>query len=234
MSFWDQATEEGGGGIETFAGTITNAYFQPGDYGTSLVLIALFDEPELYPQKEDGTYTMFFPCGKGWTTSDGGDTVTHDSGDTNKAYRKDSDAGRLFDQLKTVPGLRDAAPDFNPYVAKSYTGLGFEFGRVPFEKRVPKRDDDGQTVNGPDGRPVFVDKAVNIMMPVALKGGTAEVAPVDIGDLDLSNSQIAALGAAKTDTDFMKVLMEEGLTGNPKVMGLVSSNLPGFKAALPF
>src|SRR5215831_12172089 len=127
MSHWDDELEGGdGGGIATFDGTTPGTYFNENEYGASLRLVATFDNPELFPAKEDGQYQMFYPCGKGWHVADDGARIVHDDG-PDKKFRKDSDIGRLFEQLKKVEGLREARPDFDPYVAKSYDGLHATF-----------------------------------------------------------------------------------------------------------
>ena len=82
------ALEEGGGGLDGFTGTITDAFFSEGEYGLSLQIKSTFDDPENYVRFEDGTFTQFYSCGKGWQTLDNGETAVHESGDPAKRFNK--------------------------------------------------------------------------------------------------------------------------------------------------
>jgi hypothetical protein len=234
MSYWDQELEDtGGGGIASLTGIIDTAYFDDArGFGASLMLKVAFDDPENYPAKTDGAYTMYFKAGADWTTLDG-ETAIHKDGDESKAYKKNSDIGRLFEYLKNVEGLREAAPDFNPYVAKSYRGLHLTWERTAIKKFLPKKDSAGNTIMKADGKPDFEEQEVSMMLPVALAGSATPEA-IDISSLGLTDEQQSALRGAATDDAFMKVLLESGLTSNSAVMALVSKDLKGFRAALAF
>ena len=243
MSYWDQELEEGGGGVTGFVGRITDAYFDQGDYSTSLKLVAMPNDPENYPSMTDGTYTMFFGCGRDWVTRDSGETVVHQSGEP-KAYRKDSKMGRLFEHLKTVPGLREAYPDFNPYQAKSFRNLELEFGRIEIATRKPKRDGDGNMLNktgdivkeAKDAE--WFDATESLMVPIALVGqptASTNGAGVDVNSLGIESATVTALAiTAQTPIDdktFMEELVKLGLTGNKDLMVAVSRDLPGLRKA---
>lgn len=232
MSYWD--LEEGGGGLNGARGVVTDTFFTEGDYGWQWIIKTKFDDPENWPKFEDGTFTLYLGLPPGWLSKDGGETVVHESGDESKRYNKGSKVGRFITQLAKI-GAQEELPDFNPYVAASVKGIHWECANVPFSKRAPK-EVDGKRVLDAQGKEIWEDvPGATELMPVKILGGEEKVAePVDISDLDLTSEQIAALGAAKSDSDFMAVLMAEGLTSNTKVMALVSGNLAGFRAALPF
>jgi hypothetical protein len=237
MSFWDEdAFEEGGGGGIRFAAVTSEVYFAENDYGLSLRVVSTFDNPELFPDKENGTYTQFYGLGQDqseWTTKDAGETAVHKANPDKKA-RKDSDFGRLGEAYKNLDGLRDLRPDFNPYVAESYKGLHLEWARQSYEVNRYVRDENRELILDANGNKQLEKVTKYITLPVALLDGATVAAPADITDLGLSDEDVTALGAAQTDDAFMKVLLERGLTSNAKVMGLVSKDLAGFRAALPF
>lgn len=235
MSFWDDELEEGGsGGVQTITGVVTDAFFSENEVGTSLKLTIVPDDLTLHPNFKDGTYTMFFPCGKGWSTKDLGVTVEHDDG-PDKKYRKDTDIGRLFEALKKVEGLREAAPNFNPYSSASYKGLHLNWARVPVAKRKVKRDENGEQVMNDQGRPVFVDATVLMLLPVSLAGGV--VAPVaekvDLDTLGLTAEQVQELAkASDSDKGLTEAILKAGLASNTALMTAVSKNMAGLRAAL--
>lgn len=231
MTFNDPfALEEGGGGLDGFTGTITNAYFQEGDYGLSLVLVSTFDDPENYVKFEDGTFTQYYSCGKDWTTPDAGETATHPGG-ADKRFNKSSKVGQLVAQVATIPGIADAVPaDFSVYTAKSWKGLHFEWGRVPVERR--------KQVNGE-----WTTVMENVLFPVAIAGGDKAAAggngagAVDVESLGLTSEQVNVLSViaqgAETDGKFLEALAKHpDVMGNSTFMGAVSKNTAGVKAAL--
>jgi hypothetical protein len=223
MSYWDQE-ETGGGGLDGMTGIITNAYFKEGDYGWSLYLETTFDDPENYPKFEGGTIGRHFSIGKQFMSKDNGETSIHESGDESKAYNALSGIRTLMRQLGSLEGVREAYPDLNPHIAKSFVGLHLEWANVPIkkQKRNPETDQ-------------WEDVPGNTeLLPVRLLGGAATAEALDISSLGLTTDQHAALAGAATDDAFMKVLLESGLTSNPRVMGLVSKDLKGFRAALAF
>jgi hypothetical protein len=223
MSYWDQE-ETGGGGLDGMTGIITNAYFKEGDYGLSLYVETTFDDPENYPKFEGGTIGRHFGCGKGWITKDNGETAVHESGDESKAYNARSGIRTLVRQLGSVEGVREAYPDLNPYIAKSFVGLHLEWANVPVSKqRRNEATDKWEEVPGNTE-----------LLPVRMMGGAAAPEALDLSTLNLTPEQHGALANAATDDAFMKVLLESGLTSNTQVMSLVSKDLKGFRAALTF
>ncbi len=227
-NFWD--LEEGGGGIQGFTGVVDEAYFSDGEYGVSLMVRIKFDDPENYPKFEDGSFTRYFSVGKGWSTSDGGDTITHEAGDS-KRFNKSSKIGQLIGQMGSVAAIRESLADFNPYQAKSWKGLHMEWGQVPVEKRRRVKDDNG----------IDTDKwesyAATELLPVGLAGaaGTASAAPFDLSSI--TGVDMGVLVAAAGNADAPKGLME-AIIGNPSLatcpslMAAVSKDLPGLYTAL--
>lgn len=227
-NFWD--LEEGGGGIQGFTGVVDEAYFSDGEYGVSLMLRIKFDDPENFVKFEDGSITRYFGCGKGWSTTDGGDTVTHEAGD-NKRFNKSSKIGQLIGQMGSVAAIRESLAEFNPYEAKSWKGLHLEWGQVPVEKRRRVKDDNG----------IETDKwesyAATELLPVALAGapGTASAEPFDLSVI--TGVDMTVLVAAASNADAPKGLME-AIIGNPNLatcpslMAAVSKDLAGLYTAL--
>lgn len=222
------ALEEGGGGLDGFTGTITDAFFSDGEYGLSLRLVSTFDDPENYVRFEDGTFTQYYSCGKGWQTPDAGDTAVHESGDPSKRFNKSSKVGQLIAQVGQIPGITDALPaDFSVYTAKSWKGLHLVWGRVetPGRKQI-------------DG--VWTDTVNNVLLPIALAGtgaaSTNGAAPVDVNSLGLDTETITALSliaqTCDTDAKFIEELAKQGLVGNATLMGAVGKNTKGVREAL--
>ena len=237
MSFDPFALEEGGGGIEAFTGIVTDAYWQEGDYGVSLLLKSTFDNPELFPAKEDGTYTQFYAAGKGWSTGDAGETVTHEGG-PDKNFRKDSGVGVLIGAIASIDGIRDSLPsDFDTRRAASYKGLHLEWGRVPVSKRKPKVDEDGNRVQDTQGKDIWVEVEVNQLLPVGIVGGTTSSngsGSVDVTTLGLDMAdQVTLSELAKTleDGPFM-VEVAKGYSGNSALMTALTKDTAGTKKAL--
>lgn len=223
------ALEEGGGGLDGFTGTITDAYYQDGDYGLSLVIKSTFDDPENYVKFEDGTFTHYYSCGKDWTTPDGGETATHPGG-PDKRFNKSSKAGQFVAAVAQIPGIADAVPaDFSVYNAKSWKGLHLEWGRVPTERR--------KQINGE-----WTTTIENVLFPVAIagQGGTASsngTGTVDVNSLGLTTEQVNVLSViaqtADTDGKFIEALAKHpDVMGNSTFMGAVSKNTKGVREAL--
>jgi hypothetical protein len=109
--------EEGGGGIQSFTGVIVETYFTENEYGLSRMVKSKFDDPENYVKFEDGCFTRYFPCGPGWTTSDGGETAVHESG-PDKKFNSQTKNGQFLAALNSVPGIEDAVDaSFSAYKA---------------------------------------------------------------------------------------------------------------------
>ena len=228
MSYWD--LEEGGGGLDGAAATITDAYFAEGDYGWRWIIVNTFDDPENYPKFEDGSFTRYYSLGKGWSSQDGGESATHESGDDNKRYNKNSQVGKFVAQLASVAGVVEALPDFNPYQSKSLKGLHLRWQNIPVTKRAPVTVDGKETWQDVEG--------ATELYPVELIGAAgsngAATSTIDIASLALTAEQTGLLAAAATDDAFMKVLLEQGLASNQPLMRLVSSDMAGLRAALTF
>lgn len=240
MSFWDdEAFEEGGGGgIAKFTGQVTEAYFSENEYGASLRVVTLFDHPELYPDRENGTYTQFYSLGQNateWKSPDAGETVVHQ--DPSKKARKDSDFGRLGQAFRDLDGLREARPEFNPYVAASYKGLHLEWERATYEVNRYRRDDAGQKIPDPNKPDKFLLEPVTkfIMLPASLVGAADSNGAGEIGihDLGLTGEQVAELTHLAMNTDAAKwmVTVATQHAGNKALMDAVTKDTAGVHAA---
>lgn len=237
MTFDPFALEEGGGGIDAFTGTITQAFWQPGEYGTSLCIVSMFDHPELFPAKEDGTYTGFYPAGKGWNTEDGGESVVHETGDDGKNFRKDSGVGRLVAALGAIPGVRDLLPsDFDSRKASSYKGLHLEWGRVPVTKRKPKVDADGNRVLDASGKEVWGEVEETQLLPVGIVGAASSngAGTLNVDDLGLDMETLTALAtmAQSTDSATFMVQVATKYQSNTALMTAVTKDAEGTRKAL--
>lgn len=232
--------EEGGGGIQSFTGTIVEAYFTENEYGLSLMLKSQFDDPENYVRFEDGCFTRYFPCGKGWTTSDGGETATHPDGDTKK-FNTASKVGQLCGALNAVPGIEDAVDsNWSAYVAKSWQGLHLTWGQVPVKKRKPKTDETGADVLDANGKQVWVDvDGATELLPVAVAGGVqapVQTALIDTTTFGLDAVQTDALTvlaqAVDTDAKFIEgVTKIDGVMANKAFMAAMASDVGALRAA---
>jgi hypothetical protein len=238
---WDLDFEEGGGGLDGATGKVTDSYFQDGEYGWSWVVKTTFDDPENYPKFEDGAFTRYFGLGKDWTSTDGGETAVHTSGDPSKRYNKNSQAAQFALRLASIDGAQDAIPDFSPYVAASIKGAHLVWKNVPVNKRAPKVDENGVRVQE-NGKDVWVDvPGATQLFPVALAGaGTPSsngAATVDVDALGLNTEQINLLSVAAqtcdTDGKFIEALAKHPeVMGNSTFMGAVSKNTKGVREAL--
>jgi len=227
-NYWD--LEEGGGGVQEFTGIVDEAYFSDGEYGVSLMVRIRFDDPENFPRFEDGCFTRYFSVGKGWSTKDGGDTVTHEAGD-GKRFNKSSKVGQLIGQMGSVQSIRETLTDFNPYEAKSWKGLHLHWAQVPVEKRRRVKDDNGMETDK------WESYAATELLPVGLAGATNGQAPATFNLDSLTGVDIPALvilaSMADTDKAFMEaVISNPALATNPVLMGAMSKDLPGLVASL--
>jgi hypothetical protein len=227
-NYWD--LEEGGGGVQEFTGVVDEAYFSDGEYGVSLMIKIRFDDPENFPRFEDGCFTRYFSVGKGWSTRDGGDTVTHEAGD-GKRFNKSSKIGALIGQMGSVPAIRESLTDFNPYEAKSWKGLHLHWGQVPVEKRRRVKDDNGMETDK------WESYAATELLPVGLAGSANGQAPATFDLATLTNVDMASLvllgQMAATDKAFMEaVIANPALATNASLMAAMSKNLSGLVAAL--
>lgn len=183
------ALEEGGGGLDGFTGTIAEFYFQDGEYGLSAMVKSAFDDPENYPQFEDGSFTQFYSCGKGWTTPDMGETAQHADG-PQKRFNKSSKFGQFIEAIAKIPGISEALPaDWTMTKASSYKGMHLVWGRVPLEVR---KQVDGEWKTVTEQR----------LMPIALADTQLSMpssngaAAVDVDSLGLTSEQVNALSLA--------------------------------------
>ena len=226
--FW--ALEEGGGGLDGFTGVVDEAYFADGEYGVSLMIRIKFDDPENFPRFEDGCFTRYFGCGKGWSTQANGDSIVHEGGDS-KRFNKSSKVGQLIGQLGAVPGVRDTLATFNPYQASSWKGLHLTWGQVPVEKRRRVKDEHGNDTDK------WESYQGTELLPTAL-AGTASAATVEAFNLsDITGVDMTVLHSIANLADSEKAFMEAiignpALATNPSLMGAVSKNLAGVYAAL--
>jgi len=227
--------EEGGGGIQAFSGPIIDAYYNENEYGCSLVLKNQFDDPENYPRFEDGCFTKYFPCGKGWKPTTDGAGIEHESGE-DKKLNKGTGIGKLVAAISVIPGVSEALPgDWSAKNATSWKGLHLEWGQVPVQKNVNVNKD---TPGAPD-KWEKVDAFE--LLPVGIVGaeGAAPVATtnLDATTLGLTAEQQVALHNlavdAATDPKFVEGLIGiEGITSNSAVMAAVSKDAPGLRKAL--
>jgi hypothetical protein len=213
--------EEGGGGIQSFTGVIVETYFTENEYGLSRMVKSKFDDPENYVKFEDGCFTRYFPCGPGWTTSDGGETAVHESG-PDKKFNSQTKNGQFLAALNSVPGIEDAVDaSFSAYKASSLKGLHLTWGQVPVKKRKPVVDADGNDVLDASGKVKWADvEGATELLPVALGGQPAGQASLllDVQTLGLSDEQFAAVVAlAETAADDGKFI--EGVA---KISGLMA------------
>lgn len=235
MSFWD--LEEGGqGGLNGATGIVTTSYFKEGEYGWSLFVDTLFDDPENYPKFEGGTFGRHFALGKDWSSTDGGQTAVHTSGDTTKRFRNDSGIGRLVAQLAKI-GLAEQRPEFNPYQAASFAGLHLEWENVPVPKRAPKVDEAGNRVLDAQGKEIWEEvEGATLLLPVRLVGDPAANghAEFDVNTLGLDTPTLDALSTLakeKGDADFM-VAVATTYGSNKELMAAVTKDTAGTRQAL--
>ena len=226
--------EEGGGGIQSFTGTIVDAYFTENEYGLSLMVKSAFDDPENYVRFEDGCFTRYFPCGPKWQTTDGGATASHPDGDT-KRFNTSTKIGQFLAALNAVPGIEDVVdPTFSAYTADSYKGLHLTWGQVPVQRRRMKKDETGADTG------TWESYEASELLPVAIAGQAAptadEVPSVDITTLGLSpeqNDAVLKLAAtATTDAAFIEgVTKIDGLVTLPAFMQAMAKDTAGLRAA---
>ena len=227
--------EEGGGGLDGFTGKVEEAYFGENEYGCSLMIKSKFADPENYVRYEDGTYTQYFPCGKGWTTQDGGDTATHEGGDT-KRFNKSTKVGMLVSAIANIDGIGDALPaDWSAYTSKSWQGLDLTWGRVPVEKRRPAKDADGVETGQWES---YQD---TMLLPVALAGQAVPSANgqgtlLDITNLALSDDQTNALQSlatsSATDAKFIEGATKiDGVMMNKQFMAALAADVTALRLA---
>lgn len=219
------AVEEGGGGLDAFTGKVIDAFFTENEYGLSLCLKSTFDDPENYPKFEDGTYTRYYGCGKGWTTKDQGDTAIHEGGAEGKRFNKSSKMGELVSAFGDIPDVGSKVPaEFDPYDARTWKGLHLSWAQKPVVRR---RNVDDKWEN--------YDAMALLPVDVIGEGGPAP-SVVDVTALGLTDEQtdaVRALAASVgTKEEFMAGLISvDGIVSNTKFMGEVSRNLAGLYGA---
>lgn len=194
------------GGLEEFSGKTITASFIEGDYGLALRLQTLIDDPETAARYEDGLYTQFFSCGKGWRTPDAGSTAVHESGNPRQRFHAGSKIGTLIAALAKVPGIDTYLPaDWTATRAECWKGLHLHWGRVEIDARTQE-----------DGQWRTVKKTV--LLPVALADGSTPTT-------DEPESQDAAtvLGLSDTDVIGLAVLANETTTGKELLEKIIST-----------
>lgn len=233
MSIFD--TEGGSGRTTDYAGEIVDWFAAENEYGTSLQIHTLLDHPEDFAWMPDGIAKEFFNCGPGWRPENNGATVVHDTKDK---FNANTDAGRLFSQLKIVPGAEDAFAGQSPYSREGWIGRKWRWGAVEWKTN---------SFTGKDG--TLVEAKIKVKaMPVeylgtkgspASNGHTTEA--FDLSTLNLDTTTMDALTkAANTADSFSKFLPAAlGLGLDQAVFAVVSNPQTGPQVylalqALPF
>lgn len=138
---------------DDYDGTIVDAYFDPGDLGTQLILKINADDGEEVESR--------YACGgTDWTTYDGGETVEHPKGNT-KGFNKNSKMFRLIDAAMSCGGdaettlraraqqgpVKDGVP-LGPKSAAIWKGLKFHWMNEEKPYEFKDRQDETKTVKG--------------------------------------------------------------------------------------
>ena len=232
-------TEGDSGGRESkpYSATVIDAWFEEKDYGPQLVLQNRLDEADLmdYAWMASGEDKRWFGCGKiqvergkpfvPWSIVGSGAAIKGDTDD--RMFRGDSDLGRLWAQVLTLPNVSELPEDFDPRVAASWKGLHFRWGPCPVTKRV-QVDGEWKAV------------AQNMDLPVELgSGSVVAVEDVDLDTLGLTGEQIDALSKLSTpgtdDSTFVGAAMSvPGVMANAAVVKVLTSNPRGLRQSLPF
>jgi hypothetical protein len=188
MSIFD--TEGGSGRTTDYTGTIVDWFAAENEYGTSLNIHTLLDHPEEFAWMPDGIAKEFFNTGPGWKPENGGQTVVHPD---KQKFNANTDAGRLFSQLKVVPGAEEAFKG-SPYEAASWKGLHFRWGAIEWKTN---------SFTGKDG--TLVEAKIKVKaMPVELlgqAGSNGHVADFDLSTLGADDATLATLHTLANTTD---------------------------------
>lgn len=208
-------TDEGtGGGVQALDGKIADFFFQDGEYGCSICVKIMFDDPENYPTFEGGTYTQWYPMGQDFHAAAGGDTV---EGPRN--WNRRFDAGRLLFALSQVPGIADtlSGTGWTHTDAKSWKGLHLHWERSSYTRKSYAKDAAGNRIPDPNraGKDLLVDVEQSILLPVALLDdqltlGSNGAGTVDVQSLNLTGEQVTLLAKAANEA-----------TGGPAFIGKV-------------
>ena len=130
----DEAWETETGLLDEYQGTVTRAWFATdaryNDGNTVMLHLEIATNDQEFPE-----VTEKFPCGSGWDSRDGGETIEHEAG--KQKFNKNSIYGKIVDRVTKPDGvLHDAFTTIKgrgrPTKAGIWEGLTFQFKREEF------------------------------------------------------------------------------------------------------
>lgn len=209
--------------IEEYSGVVEDSWFginpQYSEKAMCIMWIVRVDNPEEFPQLEEGKVQEQFSVGEGWESLDGGETIEF-PGSPNRKIHSNSQYGKIIDRAIKDWGMRDILSErgAGPTEAKIWEGLRFEFKaeeRPPFINRQTKEE----------------VKLSPKVMPVSFlgqDGAPAERSPTfDVSQLNLTDSELEDLTncANKSDAhgEFLDAAMKlTWLPSNGKVVAALA------------
>lgn len=241
--------DSGGRESKPYSATVIDAYFEEKDYGPQLVLQNRLDEADQmeYHWMASGEDRRWFGTGKiqvergkpfqAWSIVGGGAAIKGDTDD--RMFRNDSDLGRLWNQIASLPNVSELPDDFDPRVAASWKGLHFRWAAVPVRKQRVKKDANGNDVLNDKGKMTYEGFDTSMDLPIEMGSGTSVTAGPDVvlDDLGLTPEQVTALSKLAqpgvSDSDFVGQAVVV-VAGNQAATKALTSNPAGFRSALPF
>lgn len=157
--------------LDEWTGVVSDAHFKTdAQYQNGEVLILQLDFAT--EDSEDGTWSETFPCGKGWSTKDGGKNAKHESGAA-RGFNKATAMGKLIDRCVGELGMMDVLGGRGPATkAEVWVGLNFHFKRETEEYEIR-----GEKRTSNRALPIeFLGEGEGESKPAAKASGTAKKA----------------------------------------------------------